>query len=77
MNCDGYGVIVALKGYLPFENSVDTALIRANERSKSMQTLIIHNQDGDVILTQSGSFTMPESVGMAVADVPEIGRAHV
>ena len=35
-----------------------------------MQTLIIHNQDGDVILTQSGSFTMPESVGMAVADVP-------
>ena len=70
MNCDGYGVIVALKGYLPFENSVDTALIRANERSKSMQTLIIHNQDGDVILTQSGSFTMPESVGMAVADVP-------
>ena len=70
MNCDGYGVIVALKGYLPFENSVDTALIRANERSKSMQTLIIHNQDGNVILTQSGSFTMPESVGMVVADVP-------
>ena len=35
-----------------------------------MQTLIIHNQDGNVILTQSGSFTMPESVGMAVADVP-------
>lgn len=70
MNCDGYGVIVALKGYLPFENSVDTALIRANERSKNMQTLIIHNQDGNVILTQSGSFTMPESVGMVVADVP-------
>ena len=35
-----------------------------------MQTLIIHNQDGTVILTQSGSFTMPESVGMVVADVP-------
>ena len=70
MNYDGYGVIVALKGYLPFENSVDTALIRANERSKNMQTLIIHNQDGNVILTQSGSFTMPESVGMVVADVP-------
>ena len=35
-----------------------------------MQTLIIHNQDGTVILTQSGSFAMPESVGMVVADVP-------
>ena len=35
-----------------------------------MQTLIIHNQDGSVILTQAGSFTMPESVGMVVANVP-------
>lgn len=35
-----------------------------------MQTLIIHDNLGNIILTQSGSITMPESVGMIIADVP-------
>ena len=35
-----------------------------------MQTLIIHDNLGNILMTQSGSMTMPESVGMVVADVP-------
>lgn len=36
-----------------------------------MQTIIIYDNTGKIIMTQSGNITIPESVAMVVADVPE------